>query len=80
LITLGIGRDLTHVHLCPNKDRSPICLRHPFGYVIFSFFKLPNGVSLLADSFLQLYVVLSGFVAVNMELSSTTRQVLSFGI
>jgi hypothetical protein len=52
LITLGIGRDLTHVHLCPNKDRSPICLRHPFGYATFSFFKLLNGVSLLADSFL----------------------------
>jgi hypothetical protein len=52
LITMGIGRDLTHVHLCPNKDQSPLCLRHPFGYVTFSFFKLPNGVHLLADSFL----------------------------
>jgi hypothetical protein len=46
----------------------------------FFFFKLPNGVSLLADSFLKLYVVLLGFVAVNMELSGTTRQVPSFGI
>jgi hypothetical protein len=52
LITMGIGRGLTHVYLCPNKDRSPSCLRHPFGYVTFSFFKFPNGVSLLADSFL----------------------------
>jgi hypothetical protein len=52
LITMGIGRDLMHVHLCPNKGRSSSCLRHPFGYVTFSFFKLPNGFSLLADSFL----------------------------
>jgi hypothetical protein len=37
LITTGIGRDLVHVHLCPNEDRSPSCLRHPFGYVTFSF-------------------------------------------
>jgi hypothetical protein len=52
LITTGIGRDLAHAHLCPNKDRSPSCLRHPFGYVTFSFFKFPNGFSLLADNFL----------------------------
>jgi hypothetical protein len=48
----GIGRNLMHVCLCLNKDRSLSCLRHPFGYVTFSFFKLPNGVNLLADSFL----------------------------
>jgi hypothetical protein len=52
LIITGIDHDLVHVHLCPNKDRSPSCLRHPFGYVIFSFLKLPNGFSLLEDSFL----------------------------
>jgi hypothetical protein len=36
--------------------------------------------SLLADSFLELYVISLGFIAVNMELSGTTRQVPSFGI
>jgi hypothetical protein len=77
---MGIGRDLAHVHLCPNKDRSPSCLRHPFGYVTFSFLKLPNGFSLLVDSFLLLYVIPFGFMAVNMELFGTTRQVPSFGI
>jgi hypothetical protein len=51
LITTGIGHGLVHVHLCSNKDRSPSCLRHPFGYVTFSFLKLPNGFSLLEDSF-----------------------------
>jgi hypothetical protein len=77
---MGVGRDLMHVRLCPNKDRSPSCLHHPFGYVTFSFLKLPNGFSLLADSFLLLYVISPGFVAANMELSGTTRQVPSFGI
>jgi hypothetical protein len=52
LITMGIGHGLAHVHLRPNKGRSPSCLRHPFGYVTFSFLKLPNDFSLLADSFL----------------------------
>jgi hypothetical protein len=80
LITTGIGYGLVHVHLCSNKDRSPSCSRHPFGYVPFSFLKLPNGFSLLADSFVWLYVILSGFMAVNMELSGITRQVPSFGI
>jgi hypothetical protein len=28
------------------------CLRHLFGYVTFCTLKLPNGFSLLADSFL----------------------------
>jgi hypothetical protein len=51
LITTGIGHGLVHVHLFSNKDRSTPCLRHPFGYVPFSFAKLPNGFSLLADSF-----------------------------
>jgi hypothetical protein len=51
LIIMGIGHGLVHVHLCSNKDRSPSCLRRPFGYVPFSFLKLPNGFSLLADSF-----------------------------
>jgi hypothetical protein len=32
---------------------------------------------LLIDSLLQLYITLIGFLAVNMELSSTTRQVPS---
>jgi hypothetical protein len=36
--------------------------------------------SLLADSSLKLYVTSLGFVALNMELSGTTRQVPSFGI
>jgi hypothetical protein len=36
--------------------------------------------SLLADSSLWLYVISLGFMAVNMELSGTTRQVPSFGI
>jgi hypothetical protein len=52
LITTGIGRDLAHVHLCPNKDRLLSCLRHSFGYNTFAFLKLPNGFRLLADSFL----------------------------
>jgi hypothetical protein len=52
LITTGIGYGLVREHLCPNKDRSLSCLRHPFGCITFSFFKLPNGFSLLADSFL----------------------------
>jgi hypothetical protein len=80
LITMGIGHGLAHVHLCPNKDRSSSCSRHPFGYVTFSFLMLPNGFSLLADSFPWLYVISFGFMAVNMELSGTTRQVPSFGI
>jgi hypothetical protein len=80
LITTGIGHGLAHVHLCPKEDRSPSCLRHPFGYVTFSFLKLSNGFSLLADSFLWLYVIPFGFIAVNMELPGTTRQVPSFGI
>jgi hypothetical protein len=46
----------------------------------FSFYKLPNGFSLLVDSSLWLCVIPSGFVAINMELSGTTRQVPSFGI
>jgi hypothetical protein len=52
LITTGIGRDLAHVHLCPNKDRSPSLLRDPFGYVTLSFLMLSNGFGLLTDSFL----------------------------
>jgi uncharacterized paraquat-inducible protein A len=36
--------------------------------------------SLLADSFLLLYVISLGFTTVNMELSGTTRQIPSFGI
>jgi hypothetical protein len=51
LIIMGIGRDLTHAHHCLNKDRSPSCLRHPFGYVTFSYLQLSIGFSLLADSF-----------------------------
>jgi hypothetical protein len=35
---------------------------------------------LLADSFSKLYVTSHGSLAVNMELSGTTRQVPSFGI
>jgi hypothetical protein len=35
---------------------------------------------LLANSFSELYVILHGFLAANMELSSTTRQVPSFAI
>jgi hypothetical protein len=33
---------------------------------------------LLTDSLLQLYVILIGFLAVNTELSGTTRQVPGF--
>jgi hypothetical protein len=51
LITTGIGHGLAHMHLRLSKNRSPSCLRHPFGYVTFSFLKLLNGFSLLADSF-----------------------------
>jgi hypothetical protein len=36
--------------------------------------------NLLADGFSKLYVILHGFLAANMELSGTTRQVPSFGI
>jgi hypothetical protein len=36
--------------------------------------------SLLEDGFLYLYVISLGYMAVNMELSGTTRQVPSFGI
>jgi hypothetical protein len=35
LIIMGIGHGFVHVHLCSNKDRSPSCLRHPFGFVTF---------------------------------------------
>jgi hypothetical protein len=56
------------------------CLRHLFGYVTFYLLKLPNSFSLLADSSLQLYVISLGSLAVNMELSGTTREVPSFGI
>jgi hypothetical protein len=52
LIIMGIGHGLAHVHLCPNNDRSSSRLRHSFGYVTFSCYKLPNGFSLLANSFL----------------------------
>jgi hypothetical protein len=34
------------------KTNSSSCLHHLFGYVTFSSLKLPNGFSLLADSFL----------------------------
>jgi hypothetical protein len=60
-------------------DRRHACVIHS-AMLLFSFFKLPNGFSLLADSFLKLYVISPGFVAANMELSGTTRQVPSFGI
>jgi hypothetical protein len=43
LVIMGIGHDLMHVHLCPNKDRLPSCLRHPFGSIAFFFYKFPNG-------------------------------------
>jgi hypothetical protein len=36
--------------------------------------------NLLADGFSLLYIILHGFLAVNMELSGTTWQVPSFGI
>jgi hypothetical protein len=80
LVIMGIGHGLVHVHICSNKDRSLSCLRHPFGNVTFSFCKFPIGFSLLAYSFLELRVIPSGFLAVNMELSGTARHVPSFGI
>jgi hypothetical protein len=33
----GIDHGFVHVYLYSNKDRSLLCLRHPFGNVIFPF-------------------------------------------
>jgi hypothetical protein len=37
LVTMVIGHDLVHVHLCSYKDRLLLCLRHPFGSIAFPF-------------------------------------------
>jgi hypothetical protein len=80
LFITRIGHGFAHVHFIQIKTDLSSCLRHLFGYVTLWASKIPNDFSLLADSFLQLYVISLGFLVVNMELSGTTRQVPSFGI
>jgi hypothetical protein len=52
LINTGIGHGFAHVHLYPNKDRSIVMLTSSIWLCYFLHFKAPNGLSLLADSFL----------------------------
>jgi hypothetical protein len=81
LIIVGIGHVFfVHAYLYLNKDRLLSCLRHPFASVTFPFISSRMVFSSLADSFYSYVSSQSGFVAVNMELSGTTRQVPSFGI
>jgi hypothetical protein len=64
---------------CLNKDRFSSRLRHKFVYTLFTCFISSRMMfELLTDSLLYLYVVLTGFIAVNTELSGTTRQVPGF--
>jgi hypothetical protein len=77
-LSLIIGHGYV-LQCCLDNDRSIImltsCIRLYLVYMFQSsrmIFKLPT------DSLLLLYVVLIGFVAVNTELSGTTRQVPGF--
>jgi hypothetical protein len=75
-LIIGHGYVLQH---CLKKDRFSSCLRHTFGYVLFTCFISSRMVyELQTDSLLYLYVFLTSFIAVNTELSGTTQQVLGF--
>jgi hypothetical protein len=57
------------------------CLRHSFGYVLFLHFEASDWFlvcwKIASHSYMSSHMA---FLAVNMELSGTTRQVPSFGI
>jgi hypothetical protein len=80
MLIMGIGHGLAHAYLFSKQRPIAVMLMSSIRLCYFSCCKLPNGFSSLADSFLWLCVIPSGFVAVNMELSGITRQVPSFGI
>jgi hypothetical protein len=62
-----------------NKDRTFVMLTSSTRlYHVFMFNSSRIIFKLLTDSLLLLYVILIGFLAVNTELSGTTRQVPCF--
>jgi hypothetical protein len=76
-----IGHGFVHVRFCPNRDRSIVMLTSRVRLYLVSHFKVPEWFlvcwQIASYSYMSSHMA---FLAVNMELSGTTRQVPSFGI
>jgi hypothetical protein len=51
VVITEIGHNIVCMHLWPNRDRLPSCLRHSFGSIVFPFYKFPNAFNSLENSF-----------------------------
>jgi hypothetical protein len=54
------------------------CLHHPFGYILFYVLKFPNDVKTVGRYLVLAICHFNWLLAVNTELSGTTRQVPCF--